>query len=374
MAGDEHTGEPVRRDDSGSGQDGRGPGPNEADARSSSPGQGSGRPRDDARRGRQPRGSGATGSAGARARSASGGARAGSARGASVAQGPDRAVRRDRRSTGDDRRAVDRSASVAPEIPEDIRPDELDRGARSRLRTLSKQNADGVARHLVMAGRLLDTDPELAYAHAQAAVRRAGRVDVVREAAGITAYYTGRYADALRELRTVRRLNGSHEHLPLMADCERGLGRPERALAVAEEEGARSLSDEGKIELAIVVSGARLDLGDPEAALAALSTPVVLSAAGTTAERVTEARAQALEAAGRGDEARRLLASARSGASDEDLDLVELVDLDPEADDAGTTRPDAGEGGSRDGGSDAVAGVQGARDPKDVRGRRAGGH
>ncbi len=226
-----------------------------------------------------------------------------------------------------------------------MRPDELDRAARSRLRTLSKQNADGVARHLVMAGRLLDLDPELAYAHAQAAVRRAGRVDVVREAAGITAYRTGRYAEALRELRTVRRLNGSHEHLPLMADCERGLGRPERALAAAEEDGARSLTDDGKIELAIVVSGARLDLGDPEAALAALSTPLVSAATGEMAARVAQARAQALEAAGREDEARELIARVEDPLPGSGDDLVELLDLDPEADQAtGATGREAGAG------------------------------
>ncbi len=186
-----------------------------------------------------------------------------------------------------------------------------------------------------MAGRLLDEDPELAYAHAEAAVRRAGRVDVVREAAGITAYRTGRYAEALRELRTVRRLNGSDEHLPLMADCERGLGRPERALALAQEDGARELPVELRVELAIVVSGARIDLGDPEAAVAALSTPEVASASGELAARVTEARAAALEAAGRRDEARAALASLPQGYGDLAAeDDVVVFDLEDDADEA----------------------------------------
>src|SRR5699024_1724704 len=97
----------------------------------------------------------------------------------------------------------------APEIPEDIVFSMLDRDARGRLRTLSKENAEIVGLHLIMAGRLIDVDPELAYKHAQEALRRGGRVDIVREAAGLTAYYTDRYAEALREFRTVRRLNGS---------------------------------------------------------------------------------------------------------------------------------------------------------------------
>ena len=221
---------------------------------------------------------------------------------------------------------------VAPEIPEDVLASDLDRAARGRLRTLSKDNADGVARHLVMAGRLIDDDPELAYAHAQAAVRRAGRVDVVREAAALTAYRTGRYAEALRELRTVRRLNGSDEHLALMADCERGLGRPDRALALAQEDSVRDLPAETQVELAIVVSGARLDLGDPGAALAALSVPLTRAATGELAERVLEARVTALEAAGRIDEAAALMRTLPGHDEDEE-ELVVVFDLEDDAED-----------------------------------------
>lgn len=203
---------------------------------------------------------------------------------------------------------------------------DLDRSVRGRLRTLSKDNADGVGRHLVMVGRLLDTQPELAYEHAQAAVRRAGRVDVVREAAGLAAYRTGRYAEALRELRTVRRLNGSSEHLAIMADCERGLGRPERALALAQEPEADTLDADAKIELAMVVSGARLDLGQADAAVASLSTPAVRAGTGIVAIRVAQARAAALEAAGRPDEAAAELAPYTQDQLDEAAGDVEVED------------------------------------------------
>lgn len=245
---------------------------------------------------------------------------------------------------------------MPPPLPDDVVPADLDRAARGRLRTLSKDNADGVARHLVMAGRLLDTEPELAYEHAQAAVRRAGRVDVVREAAGITAYRTGRFAEALRELRTVRRLNGSDEHLPLLADCERGLGRPERAIALSQEDAARALPDDLKVELAIVVAGARLDLGDPDAALAALGTPVVHGAAGEAAERVARARADALRAAGRGTEADALLATL-PGVADEDDEVV-VYDLHEDVDDVA----DVADVGDLVDVADAEPGLERARD------------
>ncbi len=207
---------------------------------------------------------------------------------------------------------------------------DLDRAARARLRTLSKENADAVARHLVMAGRLLDEDAEAAYAHAQEAVRRAGRVDVVREAAGITAYQVGRYAEALRELRTARRLNGSDEHVPLMADCERGLGRPERALALAQEY-AGALGAEAQVEMAIVASGARLDLGDPDAALAELSGAGLRGLQPPLSWRVAEARAAALVAAGREDEAAQVLAMLPAGAfGPEEIEVVDLESLSDE--------------------------------------------
>ncbi len=220
---------------------------------------------------------------------------------------------------------------------------DLDRDVRGRLRTLSKENATVVGRHLVMAGKLIDTDPELAYEHAQAAVRRAGRVDVVREAAGLTAYQTGRYAEALRELRTVRRLNGSSEHLPIMADCERGLERPERAIALAASEEASTLDATGRTELALVVSGARVDLGEFEAALAVLDQIPAADATGDLALRVLQTKASVLEAAGRTEEAAailadvdpRALAAALGTSLDEDVVVYDLtedaVEIDDEA-------------------------------------------
>jgi len=152
-----------------------------------------------------------------------------------------------------------------------------------------------------MAGNLLDSDPELAYRHAMVAASRGGRVDVVREAAALTAYATGRYADALREFRTVRRLSGSSEHLPLMADCERGLGRPERAIALSQEPEAKSLTPAGRVELAIVVAGARSDMGDKEAALVSLKRLKAPDAA--LQARVDEATAAVLRELGRDGEA-----------------------------------------------------------------------
>lgn len=210
----------------------------------------------------------------------------------------------------------------------------LDKVARGRLRTLSKDNAEDVARHLVMAGNLLENDPELAYNYAQVALARGGRVDIVREAAAITAYATGRYAEALREFRTVRRLNGSSEHVPLMADCERGLGRPERALAIAAEPESAQLSPYAKAELAIVVAGARGDLGDADAALTTLQA--IKATTIEQRDRIAEAKADALDRLGRADEARELRARIPAPEPEpeveEDVVVYDLVDEATELD------------------------------------------
>jgi hypothetical protein len=220
-------------------------------------------------------------------------------------QGDQSATRRHGDQNAARRPGDQRPRDFGPAIPEDVTPADLAPEVRAELRSLPKEKADRVARHLVMAGLLIDDEPEAAYAHAQAARRGAGRIGAVREALGVTAYRSGRYAEALSELRAVRRITGAHDHLPLMADCERGLGRPERALALADDPDARRLDKAGTIELRIVLSGARLDLGQPEAAVLLLRGPDLDP---PTLEpwtpRLWYAYADALAAAGRSDEAR----------------------------------------------------------------------
>lgn len=157
-----------------------------------------------------------------------------------------------------------------PELPDDVTENELHRSARNELKALTKENAEWVAKHLAMVARLIDDDPEQAHQHALSASRRAGRIGVVRETLAITAYQTGDFALALRELRTYRRISGSDEHLPLMVDSERGMGRPERALELGRSVERTTLSQGSQVTLAIAMSGARLDLSQPELALSEL--------------------------------------------------------------------------------------------------------
>jgi tetratricopeptide (TPR) repeat protein len=215
---------------------------------------------------------------------------------------------------------------------------ELDRSVHQQLRTLSKENAEGVAQHLVMVAALLEADDlEGAEAHAETAVRRAGRVPAAREALGLVAYRKGDWARALSEFRTARRLSGSSHMLPLMVDCERGLGRPERALELATSPEARTLSLEERIELAIVISGIRRDMDQPEAAVLALQIPQLKSTARKPwSARLAYAYADALLATGDETKARDWFARAadvddegETDAADRlaELDGIVLVDL-----------------------------------------------
>lgn len=191
-------------------------------------------------------------------------------------------------------------------MPDDVTWYDLDREARAALRSLPKEMAERVGGHLAMAGLLVDTDPEAARAHAEVARRLASRVAVVREALALTAYACGDFDTALAELRAYRRLSGDQSHLPLMADCERGLGRPERALELAASDDARALPDEVARELRIVTAGARSDLGQDEAALVLLEQDRGLRSGADqslSALRLRYAYADTLTRLGRLDEA-----------------------------------------------------------------------
>lgn len=207
-----------------------------------------------------------------------------------------------------------------PDIPDDVTWYDLDRAARGELRSLPKELAERVGGHLAMAGILLESEPEVARAHAAVARRLASRVGVVREAVALSAYACGDYETALAEFRAYRRMSGDQSHLPLMADCERGLGRPERALALAATPEAAQLEAPVARELRIVVAGARSDLGQADAAVGVLEQDRALRSAAVDVSlvRLRYAYAEALRATGRTAEAEQWLATVAA----QDVDAV----------------------------------------------------
>ncbi|MGW6869307.1 hypothetical protein ACWGHM_34015 [Streptomyces sp. NPDC054904] len=210
--------------------------------------------------------------------------------------------------------------------------------------SLPKGLAEEVSRNLVMVARLIDEDPEQSYAYARIALRLASRVAAVREAAGFAAYATQKYSEALAEFRAAKRMTGSVELWPVMADCERGLGRPERALAMAGEPEVQKLDKAGQVEMRLVAAGARRDMGELDAAIVTLQSPELASSSVQPwTARLRYAYADALLAAGREDEARewfaKTLEADKDGATDAsdrlaEIDGVEFVDAATLADEA----------------------------------------
>ena len=240
---------------------------------------------------------------------------------------------------GSDRRA----GEAGPVLPADVTPQDLASAARNELKTLSKENAEQVARHLAMAARLIDDDPQLAHQHALAASRSAGRIAVVRETVAITAYAIGDFALAVRELRTFRRISGRDDQIALLVDSERGVGRPDRALEVGRAVDRAALPVEVRVELAIAMSGARLDLGENERALQELEIPELdPDHAFSWSPGLFAARAAVLEELGRLDEAaqwqrRAEIAEDVIGSRDADsetllVEEIEELELDDAAD------------------------------------------
>ncbi|WP_328321714.1 tetratricopeptide repeat protein [Streptomyces sp. NBC_00388] len=250
-----------------------------------------------------------------------------------------------------DERERDREPVKRLPIPEDVTGQEIDKDVRQELMSLPKTLAEDVAKNLVMVARLIDEDPEEAYEYSRIALRLASRVAAVREAAGFAAYATQKYTEALAEFRATKRMTGTVDLWPVMADCERGLGRPERAMAMAGEPEVQKLDKAGQVEMRLVAAGARRDMGQIDAAIVTLQSPELASSSVQPwTARLRYAYADALLAAGREDEAREWFAktieSDKDGSTDAsdrlaELEGVEFVDVEDESDDA-SDEPAAG--------------------------------
>jgi tetratricopeptide (TPR) repeat protein len=219
-----------------------------------------------------------------------------------------------------------RGRAAGPPLPDGLEEVKLADEVRRDLLGLRKEVAEDVSRHLVAAGSLLDDDPERALAHARYARGRASRLAVVREAVGLAAYRAGEWAEAIAELRAARRMGGGPGHLAVLADCERALGRPERALELARSPEVAELDEAEAVELRIVAAGARRDMGDTDAAVVSLQIPELDSAHRRPwSARLFYAYADALLAAGRRDEAVRWFLHAADVDDDELTDAADRL-------------------------------------------------
>lgn len=253
-----------------------------------------------------------------------------------------------RRQTGRDSRPPQRNRVPEPPLPADVTADQLEASARRELRALGRQNAERVARHLVMVQRLLDTDPEAAYQHARYAASHAGRVAVVREATAIAAYLSDHHADAIREIRAARRLSGIDLHHAIEADCERALGRYHQALKAAAAADPDQLDDVEEGEIAMVVSSIRHEMGQSDLGLIVIEDAIRLFRGDRkTLQRMHAVRADRLEELGRGQEAESI--RERLGLTrPEPAQDVEVYDIQEESEEEARAAQEGEEGATRD--------------------------
>ncbi|MDP8956510.1 MAG: tetratricopeptide repeat protein [Actinomycetota bacterium] len=103
---------------------------------------------------------------------------------------------------------------------------------------------------------------------AEAAKDHAPRSGAIRELLGIALYQAERFREALRELQAYRRMTGRVDQNHLIADCQRALGAPEKAIEPAREALRAPIDDEARAEAAVVGASALADLGRFDEALA----------------------------------------------------------------------------------------------------------
>jgi tetratricopeptide (TPR) repeat protein len=186
----------------------------------------------------------------------------------------------------------------------------------------------------------------------------ASRIAVVREAVGLAAYAAGDWTTAIAELRTYHRMTGRQTHLAELADCERALGRPERAIDLFRGADVEKMDKAGAIELLIVAAGARGDLGQHDAAVAMLQVRELTGEEEAEwAARLRYAYADALLAAGRRDEAREWFARAAAVDEDQLTDAAErLLELDGVTLEGDEDTEEEAEDSDAEAGGDAAAG------------------
>ncbi|PJM79183.1 hypothetical protein [Bifidobacterium scaligerum] len=194
-----------------------------------------------------------------------------------------------------------------PKMPKGMEWSMLSREEKERLRGLSKEHAENIGLHILAAFALEETDPSAALEHAKWVARQASRIDFARETLAFVAYRQGDYKLALREFRTAYRMNGFLDYLPFIADCERGVGNPKKAVEMALSDEGKQLHGAPKVEMFLVYAGALGDLELWDKAIEVAHT--VARSQGLPGEyrmRAVQAEQYFLEEAGRSDEAMKL--------------------------------------------------------------------
>lgn len=240
----------------------------------------------------------------------------------------DRPRERDREEVEERRRVPPglEPAENEPELPAGYDETGLPGPLRAELRGLNKSLAGRVGGHLRAVGELVDSDPQLALRHALVARRLASRLPVVREVTADTAYAAEDYETALTEYRAIHRMSGNDDYLPVIADCERAVGKHQAALRTLRQAREAKLSVPQQVEVILVEAGIRDDLGQRPEALRLLKDAISGGRGGRDGQaRLRFAYANLLAATGRVEAAREWLVSASHYDDQDALGVGEAI-------------------------------------------------
>jgi hypothetical protein len=155
------------------------------------------------------------------------------------------------------------------------------------------------------------------------AKKLAPRSSTVRELLGLSAYRSGAWEEALRELRTFRRITGDLLHMPVEMDCLRALGKGQDVVKTWERLQSHDISPMINHEARVVYASFLLDEGRPLDAWPVIKPGrLVASPSPGEVRRWYVAARVALEA-GDKDAARRILAA----LDEQDVDFEGVDDL-----------------------------------------------
>ncbi len=219
-----------------------------------------------------------------------------------MAKGPKKRQRNDDRRGGDRRRHKTITSVSSGQLPKWVR-DEI-------IRSTPKDRRDPAIRHLASA---LESFVEERYRPALGDLRKAKKLAprsaTIRELLGLSAYRTGQWEEALRELRTYRRITGDLIHMPVEMDCLRALGRKNDVTktwnALFEHDVSPAVSHEARV----VYASFLLDEGKAREAWEVIKPGRLIASPSPGELRRWFVAAKVALEAGDSDAARRLLAA-----------------------------------------------------------------
>lgn len=178
------------------------------------------------------------------------------------------------------------------------------------MRSTPKDRREPAIHHLTKAmGDFADERYGAAVPELRKAKELSPRSSTIRELLGLSAYRSGKWEEALRELRTFRRITGDLIHMPVEMDCLRALDRKEDVTKTWERLRSHDISPTIDHEARVVYASFLLDEGKAREAWPIIKPGRLIASPSEGELRRWFVAARVALAAGDKDAARRIVAA-----------------------------------------------------------------